>query len=248
MQTEEYRKLWKDAIGLCEMEPNKEEAESFVWSFYDKSSRVFAPMDDRTLLITFVGLVVYEKKFQMKFGSTTPASFCYQELLKRVDIGKIDRDFIYDVGDWAADYSDNGYVPMGNYRGYGPRQYFSFLRDYELRIASEQQAKKERIEKKQTEGKAKVEAAKQKHQERINTIQQLRGKTVEDCLSIIEKSGKSVFYYYELIEEWFINNSLNDNQKTKILSMFPQNSTRHNNRVRRYLETLSGIPPFQGFI
>ena len=59
---------------------------------------------------------------------------------------------------------------MGNYRGYGPRQYFSFLRDYELRIASEQQAKKERIEKKQTEGKAKVEAAKQKHQERINIL------------------------------------------------------------------------------
>lgn len=174
METEEYRKLWKDAIGLCEMEPNKEEAESFVWSFYDKSSRVFAPMDDRTLLITFVGLVVYEKKFQMKFGSTTPASFCYQELLKRVDIGKIDRDFIYDVGDWAADYSDNGYVPMGNYRGYGPRQYFLFLRDYELRtvickdsyplsfgtesqsrIASEQQAKKNELKRNKLKAKRK---------------------------------------------------------------------------------------------
>lgn len=242
METEEYRKLWKDAIGLCEMEPNKEEAESFVWSFYYQGSRVFAPMDDRTLFITFVGLVVYEKKFQMNFRFMTPASSCYEELLKRVDIGKIDRDFIYDVGDWAADYSDNPYVPMGSYRGYGPRQYFSYLRDYNLRIALEQQAKKERIEKKKSEGKAKVEAAKQKHQERINTIRQLRGETVEDCLSIIEKSGKSVFYYYELIEEWFKNNSLNDNQKTKILSMFPKNSTRHNNRVRRYLETLSEYP------
>ena len=29
MSTEEYRKLWQEAIRLCEMEPNKEEAESF---------------------------------------------------------------------------------------------------------------------------------------------------------------------------------------------------------------------------
>ena len=133
MDTEEYRKLWKEAICLCEMEPNKEEAISFVMHYYDKPPRMFESMDDRRLLLTFIGLVVYEKKFHMKFGSTTPASFCYQELLNRGS--SFDRDFIYDVGDWAADYSDNSYVPMGNYRGYGPRKYFAFLDEYESRVA-----------------------------------------------------------------------------------------------------------------
>lgn len=124
MSVEENRILWQEAIRLCEMEPNKEEAESFVWGYYNKGCRIFESMDDRTLLLTFVGLVVYEKKFQMKFGSTTPAAFCYQELLSRANDKRIDKEFIYDVGDWAAEYSDNGYVPMGNYRGYGPRRYF----------------------------------------------------------------------------------------------------------------------------
>jgi len=46
-------------------------------------------------------------------------------LLARANNGRMDKEFIYDVGDWAADYSDNGYVPMGNYRGYGPRRYYN---------------------------------------------------------------------------------------------------------------------------
>lgn len=124
MDTENYRKLWQEAIRLCEMEPNKEEAESFVWGYYNKDSGYYSSMDDRKLLLTFVGLVVYEKKFQMKFGSTTPAAFCYQELLSRANDKRMDKEFIYDVGDWAADYSDNDYVPMGNCHGYGPRRYF----------------------------------------------------------------------------------------------------------------------------
>ena len=217
------------------MEPNKEEAISFVMSYYD-NSRLFDSMDDRSLLLTFIGLVVYEKKFHMEMGSTTPASFCYQELLNRVR-STLDRDFIYDVGDWAAEYSDNGYVPMGNYRGYGPRQFFLFWDDYVSRVDSEKQAKEERLEKKRAEGMAKVEAAKLKKQERLNIIQQLRGKTIEECIQIIEKSDKPVFYYYELIEEWFNNNSLSDSQKEKILSLFPNNSTKHNNRKRKILET-----------
>ena len=129
MTTEEYRKLWQEAIRLCEMEPNKEEAESFVWGYYDKGCLVFEPMDDRTLLLTFVGLVVYEKKFQMKFGSVTPAAFCYQELLSRTNDKRMDKEFVYDVGDWAADYSDNEYVPIGTYRGYGPRRYFGIIKE-----------------------------------------------------------------------------------------------------------------------
>lgn len=148
----------------------------------------------------------------------------------------MDKEFVFDVGDWAADYSDNGYVPMGNYRGYGPRQYFAYWDEYRTHVALEKQAKKERLERKRAEGRAKVEAAKLKHQERLNTIQQLGGKTIEDCILVIEKSDKSVFYYYELIEEWFNNKSLSDNQKEKILSMFPTNSTSHNNRKRKYLE------------
>lgn len=233
MDTEEYRTLWKEAICLCEEETNKEEAISFVMHYFDKP-RLFGSMDDRSLLLTFIGLVVYEKKFHMKFGSTTPASFCYRELLNR--LSRLDRDFVYDIGDWAAEYSDNSYVPMGNYRGYGPRQYFAFWDDYKSRVALERQAKEERLERKRAEGKAKVEAAKLRHIERLNTIQQLKEKTIEDCMLVIEKSDKSVFYYYELIEEWFNNKSLSDNQKEKILSMFPINSTRHNIRKRKNLE------------
>lgn len=237
MSTEEYRKLWQEAIRLCEMEPNKEEAESFVWGYYNKDSGYYSSMDDRKLLLTFVGLVVYEKKFQMKFGSTTPAAFCYQELLSRANDKRMDKEFVYDVGDWAADYSDNGYVPMGNYRGYGPRRYFNFCIDYQLRRESEQEAKKERLERLRAEGRAKVEAAKRKHQERLDTIKQLRGMGVDESIFFIEKSGKPVFFI-ELIEELFKNNSLNEDQKEKLLSMFPTQSTRHNKRLRKYLETL----------
>ena len=114
-----------------------------------------------------------------------------------------------------------------------------FLDEYETRVASEKYAKEERVKKKLAEGRKKVEAARIKHQERVNIIQQLKQNTVDDCLSIIEKSDKSVFYYYELIEEWFKNNSLNEPQKKKILSMFPHCSTRHNNRKRKHLESLS---------
>ena len=113
METEEFRNIWEEAIRSCELEQNEVEAKSFVWHYYDNNS-IFKSMNDRNLLLTFVGLVVYEKKYQIKLGSTTPASFCYSELLRRVDKGSLDRDFIYDVGDWAADYSDNGYIPMGN--------------------------------------------------------------------------------------------------------------------------------------
>lgn len=105
-------------------------------------------MSNEELLLTFVKLVVYEQKFHVKLGSTTPTKFCYQELLAREEDKRMDKEFVYDVGDWAADYSDNEYVPMGNCRGYGPRQYFAFWKEYELRVAAEQKAKEERLEKK----------------------------------------------------------------------------------------------------
>lgn len=242
MDTEEYRILWKDAICLCEMEPNKDEAISFVMQYYKPMRLLYyndnrlCTMNERNLLLTFIGLVVYEKKFKLGLGSTTPTTFCYEELLKRADNGYLDKEFVYDIGDWAADYSDNEYVPMGNSRGYGPRQYFAYWDKYRTRVALEKQAKEERLERKRVEGRAKVEAAKLKHQERLNTIKQLREKQIDDSILFIEKSNRSVFYYYELIEEWFNNKSLSDKQKEKILSMFPTNSTRHNNRKRKYLE------------
>lgn len=125
MGTGEYRTLWKEAVCLCEEEPNKDEAVSFVMHYYDRP-QLFDSMDDRSLLLTFIGLVVYEKKFNLGLGSTTPTTFCYEELLKRADNGYLDKEFVYDVGDWAAEYSDNSYVPMGTYRGYGPRQFLLF--------------------------------------------------------------------------------------------------------------------------
>lgn len=237
METEEYRKLWKEAIHLCEIEPNEDEATAFVWRYHCDHS-AFGSMDEKTLLLTFVGLVVYEQKFHMKFGSTTPAAFCYQELLARANNGRMDREFIYDVGDWAAAYSDNGYVPMGNYRGYGPREYNKFWEEYETRVWEEKEAARIRKEKLLAEGRKKVEAAKRKHQERLDIIQQLREKPVDESLHFIEQGEKPVFYYIDLIEEWFKNNSLSKEQKEKILSLFPSKSTRHNNRLRKYLETL----------
>ena len=97
METREYRDFWKEAIHLYEIELNKEEAMSFVWYHYDNNG-VFKSMDDKKLLLTYIGLVVYEKKYQIKLGSTTPASSRYYELLRRVDNGSLNKDSIYDVG------------------------------------------------------------------------------------------------------------------------------------------------------
>ena len=156
MTTEEYRTLWKEAIHLCEIEPNEQEAKAFVNSYYNNWT--FDKLGDKELFLTFVGLVVYEQKFKMKFGSTTPASKCYRELLSR--IGHLDKEFVYDVGDWASEYSDNAYVPMDTYRGYGPREYYAFWDAYEARVASEQKAKAERIAKLREEGRKKLKRLK----------------------------------------------------------------------------------------
>lgn len=237
MDTEEYRKLWKEAIRLCELESNEEEATSFVRRYYNKTSFFFfSSMDGRTLLLTFVGLVVYEKKFHLKYGSTSPAIFCYRALLNKANLKEMNKKFIFDIGDWAADYSDNGYIPMGNYRGYGPREYYKFLEESQTRISEEKAAAKKRKEKRLAEGREKALATKRRHQERKDVIRQLREKPIDESLYVIKQSGKSVFYYYELIEEWFIKGILNEDQKAKILSLFPDKSTRHNNRKRKSLE------------
>lgn len=237
MTTEEYRQLWQEAIHLCEIETNKDEAVAFVYQYFDSNTYKFQAMDDRTLLLTFVGLVVYEKKFGLKFGSTTPAAFCYRELETRTR--SLDWQFVYDVGDWAAEYSDNGYVPMGNYRGYGPRKYYSFLKEYTTRVYMEKIDKEERQEKKRAEGEAKVIAAKERAQERNRKIQELKEKPIDESIQAIENSGKSVFYYIELIEDWFSGKKLDQEQKERILSLFPDKSTRHNLRKKKHLQSLS---------
>ncbi len=238
MEIEEYRKLWKEAIHLCELEPNEEEATSFVRRYYNRNSFFFSSMDDRTLLLTFVGLVVYEKKFHLQYGSTSPAIFCYRALLNKANLKEMDKMFIFDIGDWAADYSDNGYVPMGNYRGYGPRKYYKFLEEYQTRVSEEKAAAQKRKEERLAEGREKALATKRKHQERKEIIQQLRDKTVDESLSIIKQSGKSVFYYIDLIEEWFQKKSLSEEQKEDVFSLFPCKSTRHNDRRKKNLEKL----------
>jgi len=238
MEIEEYRKLWKEAIHLCELEPNEEEATSFVRRYYNRNSFFFSSMDDRTLLLTFVGLVVYEKKFHLQYGSTSPAIFCYRSLLNKANLKEMDKKFILDIGDWAADYSDNGYVPMGNYRGYGPRKYYKFLEEYQTRVSEEKAAAQKRKEERLAEGREKALATKRKHQERKEIIQQLRDKTVDESLSIIKQSGKSVFYYIDLIEEWFQKKSLSEEQKEDVFSLFPCKSTRHNDRRKKNLEKL----------
>ena len=233
MTTEDYRNLWKQTLHLCEIEQNKDEASFFIGYYYH--SERFKQLDERQLLLVFIGLVVYEEKFRFSCGSTSPAAWCYRELLNRVDTGKFDRELIYDIGDWAAKYSTNPYVPMGTRRNYGPRDYYKFEKEQEKRNAAESLAKEERIRKRIEEGKEKVEVAKKRHQDRLKTLNNLRNKNIPEALSYIIKSNKPIFYFIELVEEWLANENLSNEQKEIIMAKFPENSTRHNNRIKKQL-------------
>lgn len=238
MTTEEYIQLWKDAIHLCEVETNKQEAESFIMQYYDGGTSKFCSMDDRTLLVTFVGLVVYEQKFKVKMGSTTPTSACFYQLLQRSYHNNFEREFILDVGDWAAEYSDNEYVPMGNCRGYGPRRFFEFQTELSARIQSEQTAKQERLRLRHEAGEKKVEAAKERHQQRLSDVQKLMEKDVDEVISDIEQSGKSAFYYKETIQLLVDGEKISKENKKRLLALFPEKSTKHNNKFRKQIEEL----------
>ena len=132
-------------------------------SYYDSGTHLFKEMDDRNLFLTFIALVVYEKKINPPFGlgSTTPAKFCYRELLQRVVNLEFTLDFIYDVGDWAAEYSYNKEIPMGGHGG--PRKYFAFWRQYEERTKKEKEdAIIRRKEKKRLKAEAHAERLRKK--------------------------------------------------------------------------------------
>lgn len=237
MNTEHLRALWAEAIHLSEIEPNREEAIQFVKKHEDFS--LFDSMNDTTLLVTFTGLVVFEKKYHLKYGSTTPASHCYMRLLERVHRGILDKEFIYDVGDWSAEYSDNEYIPMDNYRGLGPRAYYAFLDEHYARMNAEIEQSKARKEKKLAEGRKKVELANEAHQQRLDTIGRLKKLPVEEGIRTIISEGKCAYYYYELIEWWLTNNMLDDTQLKQILAILPEKSTKHNMRLRKHLMGLS---------
>ena len=194
MDKGEYRRLWADAILLCEKETNKEEAATFVHVYYNHNEK-FAVLDNRNLFITFIGLTVYEEKFELRYGSTSPASWCYQELLKRVNKGEYDKEFIYDVGDWAASYTQNPYIPMGTCRGFGPRAYFDFYKAVQERYYLEKIKSEEIKQKRKEEGLAKLAETKQRHLKRKEDIRQLRELPIEDCISVIQKGEKNIFYY-----------------------------------------------------
>lgn len=241
MTIQDYRKLWKQALHLCEIEKNIDEAASFTRNYFN-NNKMFERLDEKQLFLVFIGLVVYEEKIDTFYGSTSPAAWCYQELLKRVDADKYDRELIYDVGDWAAKYSSNPYVPMGTRHNFGPRKYFEYEKErhkeLEKRIAAEQiarKAKEERVKRRIEEGKKKVEEAKKKHQERLKILQDLRNRTIPEALSYICEGKKPIFYYIELVEDWFKNGELTDEQKGEILAMFPDKSTKHNNRIKKRL-------------
>lgn len=240
MNKEEYSRLWKDAILLCENETNKDEAESFVHGYYNNNSR-FECLDNRILFITFIGLAIYEEKFGLRYGSTSPASWCFQEILKRVDRGEYDKEFIYDVGDWAATYTQNPYIPMGTRRGFGPRAYFAFYKALEERNYLEKIKREEIKQKRKEEGLAKLAETRQRHLKRKEDIRQLRELPIKDCIQVIQKGEKNIFYYIDLIDDWIRNNRLSKEQQDTIISLFPQNSTKHNNR--RLKELLSYITP-----
>ena len=217
MDKEEYSRLWKDAIVLCENETNKDEAESFVQGYYNNNSR-FECLDNRNLFITFIGLAIYEEKFELRYGSTSPASWCFYEILKRTDRGEYDKEFIYDVGDWAASYTQNPYIPMGTHRGFGPRAFFDFYKAVEERSYLEKINSEEIKQKRKEEGLAKLAKTKQRHLNRKETIRQLRELPIKDCILVIQKGEKNIFYYIDLIEDWFRNNRLIKEQQDIIIS------------------------------
>ena len=162
-KTLEYQKLWKETLQSCESETDVEKAANFVHRYYDSGTHLFKEMDDRNLFLTFIALVVYEKKINPPFGlgSTTPAKFCYRELLQRVVNLEFTLDFIYDVGDWAAEYSYNKEIPMGGHGG--PREYFAFWRQYEERTKKEKEdAIIRRKEKKRLKAEAHAERLRKK--------------------------------------------------------------------------------------
>ncbi len=78
MKTLEYQKLWEETLQSCESETDAEKATNFVHRFYNTGTHLFQKMDDGNLFVTFIALVVYEKKFNLHYGSTTPAKFCYR--------------------------------------------------------------------------------------------------------------------------------------------------------------------------
>ena len=242
MMTEEYKSLWKQALHLSEMESNKDKATMLVNKYYNHNE-LFTHLDEQKLLVVFAGLVVYEEKFHLNYGSTSPAAWCYQEILSRLNKDRYERNFIYDIGDWAAKYSTNPYVPMGTRRGFGPRAYLEFEKEQEKRteehmqrMVAQKAAKEKRLKKRIEESKQKINEAKKKRQVRLKALQNLRNKNILEALSCINKSKKPIFYFIELVEEWFANGNLNDKQKEMILSLFPSKSTRHNMRKKKELE------------
>ena len=132
--------LFAQTIKMCEQE-HKEKAIAYVHKY--ECFDLFDTMDYNSLLVTFISLVIFEKIFQLKYASTTPASHCYARLLNCTD-PLVDIEFVYDIGDWAANFSDNSYIPMGNYRGYGPREYFGFVNKHTSRVKEEKEAKEQR--------------------------------------------------------------------------------------------------------
>ena len=132
--------LFAQTIKMCEQE-HKEKAIAYVHKY--ECFDLFDTMDYNSLLVTFISLVIFEKNFQLKYGSTTPASHCYARLLNCTD-PLVDIEFVYDIGDWAANFSDNSYIPMGNYHGYGPREYFGFVNKHTSRVKEEKEAKEQR--------------------------------------------------------------------------------------------------------
>ncbi len=238
---EEYIKLWKQAIHLCETEPNINEAVSFVHSYYNHNEK-FTCLDEKTLFMVFIGLVVYEERFCLQYGSTSPATWCFHEILSRMNNGKYDKELTYDIGDWAARYAKNPYIPMGTCRGFGPRAYIKFeqerkLREFEhlRRMRKQQDAKEKRTKKHILEAQNKIKVAKKRQQERLAILQDLRNKTIPEALKYIAESRKSIFYFIEIIKEWFASQRLTNDQKESILQLFPNKSTKHNIKIKKQL-------------
>ena len=105
-----------------------------------------------------------------------------------------------------------------------------------IRTDTEKMIKKLRLEKKRLADEAKVEAAKEAHDKRTETIEQMKENSVNDNIGIIESSNRPVFYYIELIDYWIYNRLLNSAQKDRLLDLFPKKSTKHNNKIRKKLE------------
>ena len=77
-------------------------------NFCENWNKIFATLNNDTLILVFKGIVVVEKHFQWKDCSAATGVYMYKEIQKR----KLDMNL--ELANWSFLYSDNSYIPFGS--------------------------------------------------------------------------------------------------------------------------------------